>query len=51
MEHLEWNKFLDEYLTYGNMRAEDYYKLNDEQKKIIQEIKKAFKRITKDENI
>jgi hypothetical protein len=44
MEHLDWNEFLDEYLTYGQMSAEDYYKLNDEQKFVINEVKKSFKR-------
>lgn len=50
MEHLEWNKFLDHYLTEGNMSADDYYKLTDEQKFVINEIKKAFKRF-KNKNI
>lgn len=44
MEHLEWNKFLDDYMTCGAMSSEDYYKLSHEQKFVINEIKKAFKR-------
>ncbi len=44
MEHLEWNKFLDDYMTYGTMNPNDYYELSPEQKFVINEIKKSFKR-------
>lgn len=47
MEQLDWNKALDEYLTSGTISSDDYYKLHDWQQKVIQEIKKAFKRLTK----
>lgn len=45
MERQEWNKLLDKYLTTNQMLSEEYEKLNDIQKAIIQELKKSFKRI------
>jgi hypothetical protein len=49
MEHLEFNKVLDGYLTTGHMSAEDYEMCDDLQKNVIQELKKAFKRINQRE--
>ena len=49
MERLAWNKLLDKYLTTGKMLSEEYEALNDIQKSIIQEIKKAFSRLNKSE--
>jgi hypothetical protein len=40
-----WNKILDNYLTTGKMTSNEYESLDYEQIKIIQEIKKSFKRI------
>lgn len=40
-----WNKCLDHYLTEYVMSADDYTNMNQEQTRVIQEIKKAFKRI------
>lgn len=45
MEHLEWNALLDKYLTTQKMLSEEYEELNEIQRVIIQELKKAFKRI------
>lgn len=45
MERKEWNKFLDRYLLTNTMLSEEYENLNDIQTAIIQELKKAFKRI------
>lgn len=47
MEHLEWNKVLDEYLATSTISSDDYYSLDEEQMFVIQELKKSFKRITK----
>lgn len=43
----EWRQALDRYLTKGDMDAEVYEAMSDKQKQVIQEIKKAFKRINK----
>ena len=48
MDRLEFNKVLDEYLCTGNMNSEDYYKMDSFQQYTIQQIKKAFKRMSKD---
>lgn len=50
MEHLAWNKLLDRYLLEGVMSSEEWEFLDDTQKIVINEIKKAFKRIKKNEN-
>lgn len=47
MERLEWNKLLDEYLITGHMLSEEYEQLNDIQRAVIQELKRAFARINK----
>ena len=49
MDHLTWNKFLDNYLINGTMSASDYEELNEMQVLIVQEIKKSLKRINKPE--
>ena len=46
MDRKDWNKLLDKYLITGTMLSEEYEALNEIQKTIINEIKKAFKRIT-----
>lgn len=51
MPRLSFNQILDKYLTTGEMSAEDYYKLDDEQKIIIQTIKRAYKRINKTDEV
>ncbi len=53
MEHLEWNVCLDNYMTYASMSPDDYNKLSHEQKYVINEIKKSFKRfkLKNNENI
>ena len=50
MNRLEWNKLLDKYLMTQTMLSEEYEQLNQIQVAIIQELKKAFKRLTKHEN-
>lgn len=45
MEVTKWRKVLDRYLTEGVMSPDDYMEMDDLQKQIIQEIKKAYKRI------
>lgn len=45
MNRKEWNEILDKYLMTNTLHSEEYYKLNDIQKAIIQEIKKSLKRI------
>ena len=49
MERLEWNKLLDKYLTTQKMLSEEYEALNEIQTAIIQELKKAFARLSKKE--
>lgn len=51
MKRKEWNRVLDRYLQECKMSVEDYENLNDIQIAIIQELKKAFKRIKNNENI
>jgi hypothetical protein len=45
----EWNALIDRYLLDGVMSSEEWEKLDDSQKIVINEIKKAFKRINKRE--
>ena len=47
MEHLEWNKTLDHYLTEGNMSSSEYEGLDEMQMFVIQELKKSYKRLNK----
>ena len=47
MEHLDWNRVLDRYLEKGVMAVEDYEGCDDLQKNVLNEIKKAYKRINK----
>ena len=52
MERKEWNEVLDRYLATANIASDEYDSLNEVQMMIIQELKKAFKRIkAKNENI
>lgn len=44
----EWRESLDGYLLDCSMTSEVYYKMSDIQQKVIQELKKAFKRINKE---
>ena len=44
----EFNQALDRYLSEGTGDAEVYIAMSQEQQGVIQEIKKAFKRIGKD---
>lgn len=41
----EFNKALDRYLTDGTGDTETYLAMNNDQKRVIQEVKKAYKRI------
>lgn len=41
----EFNEWLDRYLTEGVGEVEAYLQMDDEQKNIIQTIKRSFKRI------
>lgn len=45
MTDKDFNKVLDHYLMTGKMKSEHYEMMSDEQKNIIQIIKRAFKRI------
>lgn len=45
MERKLWNALLDKYLTTHTMQVEEYEALNEIQIAIIQELKKAFKRL------
>ena len=47
MERLDWNKIFDRYLVENTMDAGEYELLDDNQKLVIQEIKKAIKRLKK----
>ena len=47
MERLLWNKLLDRYLTSNTMNGEEYELLDDNQKLVVQEIKRSIKRIYK----
>jgi len=45
MERLEFNKVLDKYLETNTMTSEQYEEMSNRQKDVIQELKKAFKRL------
>jgi hypothetical protein len=45
LEAKEWNAALDRYLTNGDCDANVYGAMSDEQKRVIQEIKRSTKRI------
>lgn len=47
LDSKEFNKALDRYLTKGEGETETYLRMNRDQKLVIQEIKKSFKRINK----
>lgn len=49
-DRLDWNKILDQYLVNGTMSSDEYQNLADEYKFVIQEVKKAFKRLNKQNN-
>ena len=40
----EWRKVLDRYLKEKTMASEEYERMSDAQKSLIQELKKSFKR-------
>lgn len=43
----EWNETLDKYLTEGNMDADKYANMSQGQQRVIQEIKKSYKRLNR----
>lgn len=45
LDQKEWNKALDRYLANGDGEADVYMQMSTEQQRVIQEIKKSFKRI------
>ena len=45
LPHLEWCRFLDGYLKEGHMTSDDYAELSKPQRYVVQEIKKALKRL------
>ena len=49
MNRKEWNNTLDKYLCTGNLSSDEYFDMNEVQMTIIQELKKAFKRIQNNE--
>jgi hypothetical protein len=40
-----WRNCLDKYLTDGNMESVEYENMSTQQQRVIQEIKKSFKRL------
>ena len=42
----DWNAFLDKYLETGKGETEIYFQMSDEQKRVIQEVKRSLKRIS-----
>ena len=51
MEERDWKKVLDYYLNTGKMTSENYEMLDEYQTAVIQELKRAFKRIKNNETI
>jgi len=49
LEPKEWRQVLDRYLSDGTGDTEQYLKMSKTQQIVIQEIKKAFKRINNEE--
>jgi len=45
LSHLYWNKVLDSYMENQTLSSEDYEDMNRDQKLVIQELKKHFKRV------
>ena len=45
LDHLTWNAVLDRYIITNTMDVSYYEKMNEEQITVIQELKKAFKRL------
>ena len=45
LEDKEWREVLDMYLVTQKMRCDAYEGMSNEQRNIIQELKRAFKRI------
>lgn len=43
--HPEWNRILDKYLSVNELESHEYEELNSFEKSVIQEIKKAIKRL------
>jgi len=50
LDEKEWKKVLDRYLVEKKMASEEYERMSLEQIKFIQELKRAFKRIKKDDS-
>ena len=47
LEPAEWCKVMDKYINVGTMEAHEYERMSSEQQRVIQEIKKCFKRINR----
>ena len=45
LSHLYWNKVLDSYMENQTLSSEDYEGMSRDQKLVIQELKKHFKRV------
>lgn len=45
LTQVEWNQCLDTYIASGTLHSEEYAKMSQIQKNIIQEIKKSVKRV------
>ena len=45
MEQSKWRVTLDKYINTGKLLSEEYEEMNEIQKIIIQELKKAYKRL------
>ena len=47
LEPSEWCKVMDKYMEGGSMESNEYERMSMEQQRVIQEIKKCFKRINR----
>lgn len=50
LDHKEWNNVLDKYLVENVLDSDEYERMNGYQATVIQEIKKAIKRIKAKQN-
>jgi len=48
LEAKDWRAALDKYLTTNKLLASEYEGMSNHQKAVVQELKKAFKRINKE---
>lgn len=51
LDHKDWIKALDGYLTINTLPSEEYEKMSDFQRAVIQEIKKSIKRLAPEKEL